>query len=444
MEDIDFFEASSQEHRGKIRRIISPAGRHRASGKTEGPYKPLPLSVAQPVSSPPRAEIVNPTPPNPTEQTRLDSVVAAYQNMVLERVDQGIAQMQRSAAKLMNEIASEVWRAVGPDAGENLGDRVLGLLARDDSVRGLIAHSDERFHSLDVRIQRMEAGLKMVADKMKQSHLAVVGDLDSLRRAVTTNLTRASEQSDRSLAAISEQIDATTRRLHSQTSRIAAQLEEAPLTHLDRALVLMMEHLQRLDRAMAATPDATARRVVVATGMVSDQLQAASGDLVRQIRGVADQAIERVVTATESAAGHALTTTEAIAARLSAQTDAATGWAVQVSEDLSNRVAEAAEGAAERMAATGDALVQRFDAMGKVLVDAAVQETETVASLEDTLREMQGELAEMAENLFALKRDVAGRGLGLASTDDVSEPISAIDAGFFGSRPRRRPRAAAS
>jgi hypothetical protein len=448
--------------------VVSGKSPLSSAPSSESPSIPPSVTVVRDVT--PAADRTDPAPirpqllraPEPAESSRLDAIVSAYQQMVLERVDQGIAHMQRSAAKLMNEVASEVWRTVGPDAGDNLGERVIGMLARDDTVRSLISHSDERYHALDVRIQRMEAGLKMVADKMKQSHLAVVGDLEGMRQSLTTNLDRSAEQNERNLVALSEQLDSTGRRLHSrlvhaterieaQGNRIEARVEQLPVTtQLDGALTSMMQQLQSLDRTLAGTPDLTARRVATVTGMMGDQVEAAAGALVRRIAQVADAAVDRVVAATETAAGRAVTTTEALAARVAARTEAVAGRALQATEELAERVAETTETAAERsmqaseelarrMEATGEALVNRFDSMGRVLVRAAARESEAIVSLDQSLRHMEQGLEDMTDSLESVRRDVSARPMTLITEDDdVAESITSIDDGFYGRRERRR------
>jgi hypothetical protein len=462
MQNIDLPESRSHEPRGKIRRIISPGGRHRAVG-SKSAAKPSSTSGSRPVAVPP-IQPVRPTMlrvQDTPELTRLDSIVTAYHQMLLERVDQGIQEMQRAAAKLMGEVATEVWKGVGADDAEGAGDRLLSMLARDDSVRGLIAHSDERYHALDVRIQRMEAGLKMVADKLKQSHLAIVGDMEHVRHAVSTGLARNSQQTEQQAATLSAQIDTTGRRLHSrlvhtaerlesQNARIAARVEQTPVVaHMES----VVDQLQSVGRSLSSVPDLTARRVATVTGMMSDQVEAAAGQLVRRIAGVADAAVDRVVAATEAATGRAITTTEALAARVAARTEAAAGRALRATEELADRVSAATEDTTERalaandelaarMEATSEALVNRFDAMGRVLVRAAARESEAVAGLDRALREMQEGLEDMSGSLDSIKRDLNGRPLTVVGDEDeVPDSLASIDEGFFGRRVTRRRRA---
>jgi hypothetical protein len=460
MQNIEVPESPSQEPRGKIRRIISPGGRHRAAGP-----KPVPVvrtgsgPSALPPVDPPRPKVLRASESTP-EMARLDSIVTAYHQMLLERVDQGIQEMQRSATRLMGEVASEVWRGIGPDAGENLSERVLGVLARDDSIRGLIAHSDERYHALDVRLQRMEAGLKMVADKLKQSHLALVSDMEQMRQSVTTGLSRASEQAERQAATLSAQLDTTGRRLHSrlvhaaerlesQTARVAERVEQTPVA---AQMDSVIDQMQLVGQALAHVPDLTARRVASVTGMMNDQVEAAAGALVRRISGVADAAVDRVVAATEAAAGRAVTTTEALAARVAARTEAVAVRALRATEDLAERVSATTEDTAERalaaneelaarMEATSEALVNRFDAMGRVLVRAAARESEAVAGVERTLKDMREGLEDMGDSVDGIKRDLHGRPLAVVPAEDeedVPDEIASIDEGFFGREPRRR------
>jgi hypothetical protein len=91
--------------------------------------------------------------------------------MVMERLEEGLEAIEESAGSLMRDIATEVWQASGATTEEVQG-RIIEMLSRDQALRGLIAHSDERFQSLDMRIARIEQSLQNV-DRAS----ALLGDL---------------------------------------------------------------------------------------------------------------------------------------------------------------------------------------------------------------------------------------------------------------------------
>lgn len=97
---------------------------------------------------------------------RVDAVMAAYQEMLREQLEEGLRSIQHEANTLMHEIASEVWRAAGGDKG-TLQSKIVETLSRDQALRGLIAHTDERFQAIAVRTSRLEDSLNMLAGTVR-------------------------------------------------------------------------------------------------------------------------------------------------------------------------------------------------------------------------------------------------------------------------------------
>lgn len=86
---------------------------------------------------------------------RSEAIIAAYQEVVIERLDEGLRAMQQSSIKAMHEVAREVWRTSEADE-ETLKERLLAELSKDQAIRGMLTHTDERFQSLAVRVASIE------------------------------------------------------------------------------------------------------------------------------------------------------------------------------------------------------------------------------------------------------------------------------------------------
>jgi hypothetical protein len=101
--------------------------------------------------------------PEQGEEVSVEALIAASQAAITSRLEEGLKAINQSAARLMKQVAAEVWRAAGPDARKNLQTGVIGGLARDDALRGVLAHMDERYQILHVEIGRMEEALRRLA-----------------------------------------------------------------------------------------------------------------------------------------------------------------------------------------------------------------------------------------------------------------------------------------
>lgn len=90
----------------------------------------------------------------------------AYQQALQVRLDEGLRAIQDTANQLMHEVAGEVWRAAGGDKDQT-GSRILESISRDQGMRSLIAHADERFQSLAVRTARLEDTMNGLAESIR-------------------------------------------------------------------------------------------------------------------------------------------------------------------------------------------------------------------------------------------------------------------------------------
>ena len=116
---------------------------------------------------------------SPSAAERTELVISAYQEMIQEQLDEGLRSIQHSANALMHEIAGEVWRSTGGDK-EAVGSTILQELSRDQAIRALIAHSDERFQALAARTGRVEDTMNMLAESVRAAREQIARSADAL------------------------------------------------------------------------------------------------------------------------------------------------------------------------------------------------------------------------------------------------------------------------
>jgi hypothetical protein len=125
---------------------------------------------------------VPPPPPAalpPSAAERAEALLRAYQESVEEQLDEGLREIQHTANRLMHEIAAEVWRAAGGDKRDVAGT-ILHELSRDQAIRSLIAHSDERFQALAARTGRLEDSIAALAEGVRAAREAIQQATDAL------------------------------------------------------------------------------------------------------------------------------------------------------------------------------------------------------------------------------------------------------------------------
>jgi hypothetical protein len=116
---------------------------------------------------------------SPSAAERTELVIRAFQEMIQEQLDEGLRSIQHSANALMHEIAGEVWRSTGGDK-EAVGSTILQELSRDQAIRALIAHSDERFQALAARTGRVEDTMNLLAESVRAAREQIARSADAL------------------------------------------------------------------------------------------------------------------------------------------------------------------------------------------------------------------------------------------------------------------------
>lgn len=118
---------------------------------------------------------------------RAEAVIASYQEMIQEQLDEGLRSIQHAANTLMHDIAAEVWRTAGGDR-DAVGSSILQELSRDQAIRGLIAHSDERFQALAARTGRLEDTMNLLAESIRAAREQIERSAEALADAPTSPL----------------------------------------------------------------------------------------------------------------------------------------------------------------------------------------------------------------------------------------------------------------
>lgn len=127
--------------------------------------EPPPPAVAEPSRRrPPRQRLPDPvpipeaTPRQRARQVRLQEVLNAHQRALEERIDEGLLRVQEAVARAARAAVTEA----GPAAPPQVPDP-------GDVSRALMAHAEERFQALGLRLQRIEEVLRALAARPRDA-----------------------------------------------------------------------------------------------------------------------------------------------------------------------------------------------------------------------------------------------------------------------------------
>jgi hypothetical protein len=197
-----------------------------------------------------------------------------YRRAVEERIDEGMRDLQQTAVGLMHEIAAEMWRASGADTSDAQA-RILNFISRDQAVRGLIAHSDERFQSLIARQNRLEDTITALAESTRALKEVMSKGASALHEA------------------------AASPALHG-VEAVREQLEQ-----VERHIAAAFEHINDRDQALLETITTRVKEngelVKQETGRIVEALQSYVRDGVDSMGRLAQHADEQAVTIREQA-----------------------------------------------------------------------------------------------------------------------------------------------
>ncbi|MEX0990918.1 MAG: hypothetical protein WD004_01420 [Actinomycetota bacterium] len=146
---------------------------------------------------------------------RAEAILTAYHQVVVERLDEGIQEIQEKALEAMREIAIEIWRTSGAQ-GDDLQTRIMSALSKDDALKGLIQHSDERFQSLSLRTQHIEDSLLAMSNATRELRSLIVSggggsaqvDTDAVAGAVSGAVAQSTDALQARVDQIEEHLSA--------------------------------------------------------------------------------------------------------------------------------------------------------------------------------------------------------------------------------------------
>jgi hypothetical protein len=256
-----------------------------------------------------------------------------YREVIREQLEEGLRELQRTASQLMHEIAAEVWRTAGGDK-EQAQASMLAAISRDQALRSLLAHTDERFQSLAVRTARVEDTLTSLA-----------GDIRTTRNELARSVQVLDEV--RSSPAVQ------------QVSEIRDRLD-----HVTRQIALAFETLAERDRAITETVQQRVRE---------------HGDLVVNETARITRALESYVQQGVAAMGQLAGGVEAQLERMASR-----------EEQVGARIAEVAE-------AQIAALEERLRAIGERIAQDSAATNEAMAHLLEVTDERNRSLGELLE-----------------------------------------------
>jgi ABC-type transporter Mla subunit MlaD len=306
----------------------------------------------------------------------IQQLMGAYQATIQRQLEEGLTEIRRTANSLMHEIASEVWRAAGGDKDE-VRSKILQELSRDQAIRSLIAHSDDRFQALSVRTARVEETLNLVATSLR-------GAQDRL----TSTIQEITPGSAEDAAALRAQLTEVTRQVGEALGTLAERdqaVVDAVRTRVREHGELITQETTRIAHAMEGYVQHGVEAIGQLAGAMEAQVQA-FGTREEEITGRVAQAVEQQMTLL----GEQL---QLMYERLAIDTTAITEY-----------VTSFAERGDEHTRAVGDYLHLLHDRVDVVTRDA-------VAELNHTLEERVMGLARLVRSdAEALRAEIASAG----------------------------------
>jgi hypothetical protein len=225
----------------------------------------------------------------------------------------------------MRQVAAEVWKAAGPDARKNLQSGVIGGLARDDALRGVLAHMDERYQALHVEIARMEEALRRLAGATGRSLKRADGMAELVER-VTQASNEQGRRTQADLAELARWIEGT---LGPISARLGA-LEAAAEAVATRQRTDLAAFTERTRQALARVGE----RLSQAFGVLREQTAAENRSALQALEAAIHEDFDRLEELTKEQAA----TSAEVAARISRSLLQLTERTVQALKVLRERI----------------------------------------------------------------------------------------------------------
>ena len=169
-----------------------------------------------------------PVGPPPTEnEARLDDLV---RTAIDEQMRAGLEHMEGSAASLMREIAGEMWRSSAQDVRPEQ-ERIMSIVAKDQTVRSLLATSDERFQAIAMRTSRLEDNLGELAESERRIREAMEETAQSIQQIAQSPTLHGVEMVRTQLEQVERHIAETFTHFDERDREIAEELQTTVKEH---------------------------------------------------------------------------------------------------------------------------------------------------------------------------------------------------------------------
>jgi hypothetical protein len=175
----------------------------------------------------PRREQAPAEPPKTETETELDDLI---RRAIGERLNEGVAEMESSAAYLMREIAGEVWRTSAADVRPEQ-ERIMSILSKDQTVRSLLATSDERFQAIAMRTARLEDNLSDLGESERRTREAMEAAAESIREIAQSPTLHGVEMVRNQLEQVERHIAETFTHFDERDQAIADELRTQVKEH---------------------------------------------------------------------------------------------------------------------------------------------------------------------------------------------------------------------
>ncbi len=332
---------------------------------------------------------------------RLEAVIATAHQAIAERFEESLRVIADNALATMRQVADDVWHATGTEV-KDLKERILRDLSREQAIRGLIAHSDDRFQALDVRVARIEEGMWRVdqaATAIKEALTA--GNLEGLREAL-----RGTEGLDaQEIRALREQVERSLEGQSEFAVRVRDWLQAAATAQTGFA----RELAQRVETAIAAQGGATPGTEPNGLDTVRDRLTAMQEYLgsVVQYLGERDRAlIDWLQTLARNQAGEMRTEVERV---LQA-----------IEQRLETRAEQADFSVRDAIALHAQSVHDQIEQQARIVAESlGVLETKAIARIEEQSRHVES----LAEQLRTETEDVKRLILEQAGTAEITHEL---------------------
>ncbi len=329
---------------------------------------------------------------SPAASERAEVVITAYQEMIQEQLDEGLRAIQHTANSLMHEIAAEVWRGAGGDK-EAVGSAILQELSRDQAIRALISHSDERFQSLAARTGRLEDTMNMLAETVRGAREQLERGIEALADAPGSPV--GLEQIRKQLQDMSRHLGVAFQTLADRDQAIVDTVHERVREHGE----LITRETARIAQAM----EAYVQQGVVAMGNLAGDTGTEIASISERQQALADH-IEESVLARMDALGEQVRTLVAGDVELGEQVRALVAGEVDLADRVQALIAREAE-LAERLKHAVETPVGQ---LGEQVRSIAELERQRIAELEESVGARFGELGAQVQQMAERDGELAG------------------------------------